>query len=493
MTSAPNRLPRLNGNNSIWIVALLFSLVLSSCELFKKLPDDPKPPKDEDELGEIQPPVQIDPATGEIVPVTVLVEKMDTIKWKELSTDRFPPITSVGSDQLPDPLSGDLPGLPSATSGSGPRISLMLPFMSDRFSSSPGNVFEISKWAINYYCGVRLAIEDLEKEGKSFQLDVYDTKASEDEVTRLLSSDGRLKQSKLIIGPYRSNNIKLVAEFGKRNEIPVVSPYSAAAGIANENPWFVQVNPSLKAHCEAITQHVRERYSASQVVLVVRNQPDEMARLKYFQDANREFFTREDTSRLKEYIVSDNSADFNQIDVTPFLQGSQKTIFIVPSWASEPFVYSLLRKIKLAKTDLAEVAVYGMPAWMNYEQIMDYDLFEDLDVHVSSSFFVDDFDENIKAFNRRYYNSYGMLPEEESYIGYEVLKYFANRLIEDEGKMLDRLDGEDATNIYTSYKFRKVVDMPMATDDFRRRFGRYENEYVHILKFQDYHFQPATD
>lgn len=491
MTSAPNRLPRLNGNKSLWLLVLALSIFASSCDLFKKLPDDPRPPK-EDDLGEIQPPIKVDPVTGEIREVTVLVEKMDTIKWKELSTDRFPPITSVGTNQLPDPLSGDLPGLPTS-SGSGPRISLMLPFMANRFAASPENVFEISKWAIHYYCGVKLAIEDLEKEGKNFQLEVYDSEASEDVVTRLLSSDGRLPQSKLIIGPYRSNTIKLVAEFGKRNGIPVVSPYSAASGIANENPYFIQVNPSLKAHCEAITRHVRERYPASQVVLVVRNQADELTRLKYFQDANREFFTREDTSRLREYIVSDNSADFNQIDVTPFLQGSEKMIFIVPSWASEPFVYSLLRKIKLAKTDLTDVAVYGMPAWMNYEQIMDYDLFEDLDVHVSSSFYVDAFDEKVKDFNRRYYQKFGMLPKEESYIGYEVLNYFVKQLLEEGDKMLDRLDGNDASNIYTKYQFRKVVDMPMATDDFRRRFGRFENEYVHILKFQDYHFQPATD
>lgn len=492
MISAPNRLPRLNGNNSFWLFVLIFSLFLSSCELFKKLPEDPSRPQDDD-LGEIQPPTKVDPVTGEILPVTVLVEKMDTIQWKELSTDRFPPITSIGDDRLPDPLSGDLPGLPVAAPGSGPRIALLLPFMADRFTASADNVYEISKWALRYYFGVKLAIEDLESEGKSFQLDVYDTKASEEEVTKLLAGDGRLKQADLIIGPYRSNNIKLVAEYGKRYEIPVVSPYSAASGIANENPFFIQVNPSLKTHCAAIMRHARERYSPEQIVLVVRNQPDELTRLKYFQDANKEFFHLGDTSRIKEYIVSDNSADFSQIDVTPFLQSSQKVVFIVPSWASEPFVYSLLRKLKLARTDLTEVVVYGMPAWMNYEQIMDYDLFEDLNVHVSSSFFVDKFDEKIKEFNRRYYKAFGELPKEEGYVGYEVTRYFIHKYYEEEEKLLERLDGEDETNLYTSYQFRKVIDMQMATDDFRRRFGRYENEYVHILEFKDYHFQPATD
>ena len=488
MISAPNRLPLSNGNNRLWLF-LLLPLLLASCELFQKLPQDPDR-NEEDDLGEIQPPTKVDPETGELLPVTVLVEKMDTLKWKELSTDRFPPITSLGDDQSPDPITGDLPGFPTL-SGEGPRISMLLPFMADRYSGTSTNYYQTSTWAIHYYCGVKLAVEDLEKEGKSCQINLFDSKASENEVSRLLNTDSRLLQSDLIIGPYRSSNLSLVADFGKRNEIPVVSPYSAASGITNENPYFIQVNPSLKAHCEAITRHVRERYNAEQVVLVVRNKPDEVSRLAYFQEANEQFFTNFDTTSFQEYIIDDNSADYNKIDITPYLQGDQKMVFIVPSWANESFVYSLLRRIKLAQADLSEVVVYGMPRWMNYEQIMDYDLYEDLEVHVSSSFFVDAFDDPVRDFNKRYFEAFGELPQEEAYIGYEVLRYFVNQLLEEDDQFLEHLDGKDATNLYTSYRFRKVIDMPMATDDFRRRFGRYENEYVHILKFKDYYFQPA--
>ena len=89
MISAPSRLLRSNGNNSLWLLSLLiFSFSLASCDLFKKLPENPNRPPVEEELGEIQPPIKVDPVTGEVMPVTVLVEKMDTVKWKELSTDR---------------------------------------------------------------------------------------------------------------------------------------------------------------------------------------------------------------------------------------------------------------------------------------------------------------------------------------------------------------------------------------------------------------------
>ena len=490
MTSAQNRLPRLNGNSHAWLLLFALSLLFASCDLFKKLPEDRNIPPKEYELGDMQPPTRIDPATGELVPVTVLAGKMDTIKWRELSTDRFPPITSSGGALPADPLSGDLPGLISS-SGSGPRIAMMLPFMADRFSPASPNFFETSKWAIRFYCGVKLAVADLEKEGLPFQLDVYDSKASEEEVRQLLQNDGRLQNAKLIFAPYRSNNVRLVANFGKRAKIPVVSPYSAATGIGDENPYYIQVNPSLKSHCAAITRHVRERYGADQVVLVVRNIPEEVSRLALFQEANQEFFTAFDTTRFREYIVSDQSADFSDIDVAPYMTGEKKTVFIVPSWSNESFVYSLLRKIKLSQIDQSDAVVYGMPRWMEYEQIIDFDLYEALDVHVSSAFFADPFDDAVKTFNRRYMDAYGEMPKEEAYIGYESLRYFVRQLSREGDRLLERLDAQDTRNIYTTFRFRRVVDQAMVTDDFRRRFGRLENEYVHILRFKDFHFQPA--
>jgi len=134
-----------------------------------------------------------------------------------------------------------------------------------------------------------------------------------------------------------------------------------------------------------------------------------------------------------------------------------------------------------------------MPRWMEYEQIIDFDLYETLNVHVSSSFYADPFDEAVKSFNRRYLEAYGEMPKEESYIGYESLRYFVRQLSRDGERLLERLDAQDARNLYTTFRFRRVTDQPMVTDDFRRRFGRLENEYVHILRFKDYHFQLAVD
>lgn len=480
MTLAPNRLRLLSGSK-----LLLWSLVLlTSCELFQKLPEDPKT-NDPDDLGDIQGPVKVDPETGEIVEVTVMSETMDTVKWKDLSEEKFPPITSPTVEE--DPIE-PVVTQPVVDEKDLRRLVLMLPFMANRFSPENTTLYETSKWALQFYGGAQLALQDLEAEGIRLKVDVLDSQASEQEVDRLFKTDPTIQKADIIIGPYRSANVRLAAEFAKTAKIPVVSPYSAASNLASSNPYFIQVNPSLKSHAEAILRHVRETYPSNQIVLVVRDLPEETARLALFQEANRAVSPPSDTARLKEYIVTDKSADFSGININPYLLSDRTTVFIVPSWSNESFVYSFLRKLNLARQDFSNAVVYGMPQWTEFGQVINYELFEDLHVHISSYFFADEFDPEIKAFNRRFFDNFGILPKEEGYLGYEVTKYFG-ALVAKEGKgFIENLDARDADNLFSRFEFRRTSEMP--SDNFRK-FDLFENKYVHILEFRDFYFQPA--
>ena len=157
-----------NGNKWIWLGLFLISFTIS-CDLFKKLPDtDPISDTDED-LNDIQGPKQIDPETGEFEIVTNLSEDMDTIKWTMNSPDKFPPITS----DTPYQPSGNGDGV-VAGSGGPYRISMLLPFFTDRFYSASGEIYENSDWALQFYVGTKVAISQLEQEGCNLQFYIYD-------------------------------------------------------------------------------------------------------------------------------------------------------------------------------------------------------------------------------------------------------------------------------------------------------------------------------
>ena len=488
MTSVQNR-PQQSSGNKFLLVLCLLSL-LSSCDLFKKVQGDDDITKTGEELDEIRGKKVYDPETGTYIIVEETpTEKMDTIKWRDLPSISNPPITSEGA------FVENVQGKELIRTGdfgseffSSYDIALVLPFLTDRYKRSNSRIDSKSHWAINYYGGARLALDDLKEEGISINLSVLDSKASENEVRALTRKGDGLKNANLIIGPYRRNNVKTMADFAKQENITFVSPYSASANISERNPDYIQVNPTLETHCKAITRHARERYRTDQIILVSQDNQAEIDRFKFFHDENF-VLSLGDTTRFREYIISESSVDLNQVNVLPLMQFGDTTVFIIPSWSEETFIISFLRKLYLAQTEENTIVVYGMPQWMKYERV-DYDHFEKLNVHVSSGSYIDPFSTDAQFFKRRFYDTYGTAPREEAYLGYDVMRYFGKMLNKYGTKFQYWLDQEAAQQLHTTFEFDRVV-VPTTTGAENLPIEQFENKYVNILRFQDYQFQQS--
>jgi Receptor family ligand binding region len=493
MTSVQNLLQPLNGNKLIIFLAIV-SIGFSSCDAFKKAQtDDPVVKNDKDVLPEVKGNTVYDPETGTYVHSKSVTEELDTVKWKIAPQDDNPPITSAATKaQIDNPVNPVK--LPPVITGISEKlevynVAIMLPFLSDR--SNVGT--EVDNRAIptlQFYGGAKMALDVLSGEGVKLNVTVHDTKGSEAVVQSLMNSR-ELKTANLIIGPLMKNNIKVAAEWAKKMQVPLVSPLSPSSNVVNDNPYFIQVSPYLNSHCQAITKHVLEKYSADKLVLVVRNKRAEISRLKYFQESNQAFQGTDKTERLKEFIVTDESADFNEMDVSPYLKEGDTTVFIVPSWSNESFIYSLLRKIQVAKVENeieCEVVVYGMPQWRDYERIS-YDYYEQLNVHISSASYIDPNSEKVKKFRKDYFNKYGTVPNTEAFVGYDVMLYFGRMMAKYGTYFQDRLDGESAEYLQTEFDIVREVPLSAVLEEDYSKTNLFENKHVHILKFKDYYFQ----
>ena len=498
MISVQNHQPLLSGNK-IWI--LLFSLFFftSSCAWFKKV-QEPDDSTDNGELEEIQGKRKYNPETGQYEYVTDVTEEMDTLRWTNNSTG-VPPIVSGETPPPPDPnnpttnTDGQIGTVTSPSFNvespkySSYNVALILPFLTNQFDGTRVSLPKNSAWAINYYAGAKMALDRLNSDGANLKISVLDTKANE-AGTRSLLDNPDLQSANLIIGPYRSKNARIIAKFAKEREIPMVSPYSASLTVTKENPYYIQVNPSLRSHCEALTKHLRSKYPAEQVVLLARNKSSETTALRYFQDANYAFEGTTATTRLKEVIFTDDSPDgINNEDLLIHIQSGKTTVFVIPSWQNEQYVYSLLRKINVSKGP-NKVVVYGMPQWLGFERISP-DYFERLNVHISASSFIDPNASAIKFFRQDYYNRYGTVPSAEVFLGYDTVLYFG-RMIEKHGtKFQFFIDQEREAYLHTTFGFEPIVN-PTTTgaEDFSK-IERFENKHLNILKFEHYHFQLA--
>jgi hypothetical protein len=376
MTLVPN-LPRPS-NGSKFFFLLLIIVSFSACDLFKKLEVDDKDRYDEEEvLGDIQGKKVYDPETGTYIYVSdnVLTAKMDTIIWKEVPLNPNQVISSEGAfvdvgDRVEVLRVNDI----GSEFLSSYNVAIMLPFLSQRFDSTSEEVYKNSTMALNFYGGARMALDDLGSEGKKFTASVFDSKASEAVVSSLLRTNADVSSANLIIGPFKSENVRLVANYVQGSNKAFVSPYSASSNITSRNPNYIQVSPTLKTHCEAITQHARQNFRPDQIVIVARDRRGERESLPFFQEENYKIMgERNEDMQLREYIIADDE-NFDEIDMLPLLELQDTTVFIIPSW-QEPFVYSLLRKIELARNQFSHIVVYGMPQWANFE-LIDFEYYE---------------------------------------------------------------------------------------------------------------------
>ncbi len=491
MILVPNHRQLSNGSKALFLL-LLFLTSLSSCELFKKIQDKEEPVTTKDVLTPIPGRRVLDPETGEYVVIEDFpVEKMDTIVWREVSTSKSPPITSeIGMTDVvnaTDVLNVDDIGSEILSSY---NVVLTLPFLGQKFNETSSELYENSLWAVNYYAGTKMALDVLEAEGVSMNVSVFDTRASSSNVASLLRAESDIRNANLIIGPYRKDNIVQMAKFAMDQDITMVSPQGTSSQITEKNPNYIQVNPTLKSHCEAIMNDVLDHYDPKDIVLVAKANPNEKARLKYFYDEYIKRVGKEDTIMLQELIIADSeSAELKDMDLLPFIELSDTTVFIIPLW-SESFVYSLLRKIDDSRQDYNDIVVYGMPQWMQFDKI-DYSYYEKLKVHISSAAFVDLASDEVKKFKRDYFEKYGTLPRQEALLGYDVMLYFGRMLYKYGTKFQYYLPQNPAQHLLTKYDFKQVLYNNSAGVDFYQ-IDHFENKFLNILKFEDYQFQKAN-
>ncbi len=464
------------------------SLLLSSCEWFKPARETPqdKVYKDED-IDDIQSSKVYDPETGEWRTIREVSGKLDTVKWTDLAENKFPPITT--STPMNNSGTGGI-GVPPTTSTTPSEtynVSLILPFLTQNIRG--GTYDENSTLAIQFYGGAKLAYESLRNAGVHLNISVMDSEASTTKMSGLLR-DKNVINSDLIIGPYKRENVGMVVGFSKNNKIPLVVPFTAQMGMAINNPFYIQINPSLKSHCEAITKHARNQYRTTDIVLVALDNADEKARLKYFQDANAEIEGQRSGSRFQEMLVADNPAGISKLDVKPYIRRGGTTVFIVPSWSNESFIYSLLRQLMIEQSNGENIVVYGMPAWMNYEQV-DYEFFEKLRVHVSSPTYINNNDPRVKQFKQQFFSLYGTVPTEDAFLGYDVMLYFGKMLQKYGKNFPSRIDQEPSDVFQGKFQFERIVLDPNRQREDLSYYDQLENKFVYILKFQDYYFQPA--
>ncbi len=495
MTSVQNHPLPLSGNKLIALFLLLG--LFSACDLFRPLVTPiPPPQKDkekEEDLGEIGGGRVYNPETGQFESAEeVLVQRMDTIRWRQISTRDYPPITSdTKATDISSTANSPRDGERGSKLLNNYNVAILLPFMANRFGDGEDRLDPNARWAIEFYSGIKLALAQLNEEGINLTVNTYDTKGDPRQVELLLQKEANtFNNTHLIFGTVRSECATLVANFAKQREIPFVSPFIASTSITRQNPYYIQVTPSLATHLEATTKHIKDNYNSDQVVIVAKKNEDELKRMQYIQQINQALSGSSYAKRFEELVIEDSSPNLGKTNIAQLLRAGRTTVFFIPSWSDKAFIFAFLRKAFASRSNNTPIVVYGMRQWRFFDDA-DFNHYENLKLHISSEYNLDVYLPEVRTFRQRHYEQYGKAPSAEAIRGYENMLYFGRMLHLRGTKFFQFFEEETKTYFHTKFEFVPVQaeGENSARRDKLDNIDRFENKFVHILKFEDFYFQ----
>lgn len=449
MISVPNRQQRLNGSKII--CCLILMIAISSCGVFNK-----NRTKDNE---------------GEKIGLTDPESNLDTLDLTEIPNAEFPPIKK-DPVVIPEKANYD------AFKKSEYNIGMLIPFNASEFQMGTDQDLSDLKF-VNYYAGVKLALGELENMDAGLRVNVSDSERSESVIESKLSS-GSLANSDIIIGPYNRDGLKATAEYGKSKKVAIISPWLASSKIADDNPYYLQLRPSLTSHFFKMIEHATANFQADEIVLMGREIASDKNRFRYFQRTYAALKNSGGSQPVEEYFVSEDSLSYGETAFDNLFDEGGKKAIILPNWNynDEDFLYAVLRRLNTERKN-TEITIYGMPIIYDSEK-MEFDFYRNLNIRVCLSEFVDWDDARVKRFMSKYFDQYGDLPTSDAFEGYDMMTFIGNNLIKYGMNFHLHLEEDNYRYLQTTYDIQRVFD---PEDEKFEKVQYLENKHLDLIQY----------
>ena len=318
---------------------------------------------------------------------------------------------------------------------------------------------------LEFYEGIQLALDSLQREGAMLEVHVYDTKAGRPAFSDLVKTD-TLNKMDIILGHVSVNEAKMLADFAASNNIPFINVnFPNDAGVSN-NPNFVILNSTLRTHCEGLYRFLQTNFALSPIVVFRKKGQQEDVVLEYFKEIEKS--TAAVPLKLK-YVTLDNN--FTAQQLSKHLDPAKTNVAIAGSLDLN-FAQRLCQQLAtLASTHAT--TVFGMPTW----DVADFSKpeFKGLEIYYSTPFYISTDDKNAEAFEELFKAKYFSRPSETVYRGYESMYHFGKLLTHHKENIGSGLSDKRFL-LFSQFDIQPVLDKKTNTLDY------FENKKLYFVK-----------
>lgn len=320
---------------------------------------------------------------------------------------------------------------------------------------------------IDFYQGVRIAADTLQKQGLKFNLYIYDSKSNYLNVKNLIGSD-KLDSMDLIIGNASVSDLGLLADFAKKKNINFVSAVSPSDANQSANPYFTILQPRLISHIEKIHNNINRKYADNNVIFMSQKSAGPNNALNYFKND----VVNSLPGRFLEYEIKGE-----ELDVDHFISkiDSANYTCIVLGILDAGTTYKTLKKLAPIASRF-HLKVYCMPTAEAIKSLGKVDEFPNMPVYYTSAYIIDKITPSSMYIGREYKKRMGTAPSDIVFKGFESLYFFA-KLIHKYGVPFNDYISDNSFTFITPYKIMPVKE--------RKVVNFFENKFLYLLKYEN--------
>lgn len=318
---------------------------------------------------------------------------------------------------------------------------------------------------LEFYLGAQAALDSLSKVGAPLEVFIFDTRSTQMPLLQQLASP-QLNDVELLIGSASANEVRILSETANRKKIPFISAtLPNDAGVIN-NPYYVVLNSTLRAHTEAIYRFLQKYHSLDKITFFTKPGAQESQLKEYFQE-----YSKTTPAPLKINFV-DAGSGVDAMRLSYYLDSTKKNSCIAGS-LDEAFGNNLVQQLsQVAKT--YPLTLIGMPTWDGWN--FSRPGFKSIEILYTTPFFYSARTPLNTRLTNDFISRQGGRPTDMFYRGYETVLRFALLLLDSKKDMASNLSRRGNT-IFTPFDIQ-----PVFLDKKKMELDYFENKKLYFIR-----------
>ena len=304
-------------------------------------------------------------------------------------------------------------------------VSVLMPFMvktlSPNVNKKPNQII------LDFYEGMKLAVDTLKTGGVEIDLRAYDTERKGERIDAVLEKE-ELANSDLLVGPFFQEENAAVQKFAFENKINVFNPFTNNADLIQNNPYGFLLQPSHETlgrkTGEFAAAHTQKKNA---LIFYGPNVKDSVMATSFQQAAQANGLKvvyayeipTEASSRIITILASPTEYDKWKRPIRFTLPKDSIGCIYVAS--NDPLIYS--KVISSVETRGDSIMILGSETWLGQNDAVDFDKYRRLNIVFASPNHTAFSSKEYKAFLNSYIRRHGKYPDEFVRRGYAFMMF----------------------------------------------------------------------